>query len=254
MKHLISIGLVAGAMSMFCEMTSSNDDGPYGYVFDSAGNVVRSASGECVQALYTKQNVAPECTASTLPIAVYTAEPPPPAPAPEPAATMPDDAPVAAATPEPVPVEQTSETAAPVISAVPAPIPEVEQIQAAPTTELVTTIKGDALFAFDRTDIKPEARKQLSEIVGKLKVQQSIEEIVISGHTDADGSETYNQELSKKRAEAVKQFLVDEGVVSKRLVLQALGEALPVASNDTEEGRAKNRRVEISVQTVTTAQ
>jgi OOP family OmpA-OmpF porin len=71
--------------------------------------------------------------------------------------------------------------------------------------------------------------------------------IIAVGHTDSIGSDTYNQRLSVRRAEAVKAFLVSKGIERNRVYTEGKGEKQPVADNKTKEGRAKNRRVEIEV-------
>lgn len=263
MKNMMRIGFVAASLSMFSATALGANDESYGYVRDSNGKPVRGDNGDCVQAR-TNPSANPsesmaECGNSKMaaaPVAVETAKPAATkAPTEQPAAAAP--APESPATEnttalDPVPV---AVAAMPVAAPPPAEVnsaaaPEPEPAATQPQPEVIT-LKGDALFGFNRTEIRPEARKQLSDIASKLKAQQSIEAIVISGHTDAAGPETYNQELSKKRAESVKQFLVNEGVVSKSIVVQALGEERPVASNDTKDGRAQNRRVEILVQSAT---
>jgi OOP family OmpA-OmpF porin len=71
--------------------------------------------------------------------------------------------------------------------------------------------------------------------------------VEVAGHTDSTGSETYNQGLSERRANSVKDYLTSQGVTATRLSAKGYGEAQPVASNDTKEGRAENRRVELIV-------
>lgn len=257
MKNMMRIGFVAGSLSIFSATALGANDEPYGYVRDSYGNMVRGGNGDCVRARISKAESMAECGNSkpaAPPVAAKPAEPAaaPTAPAEPTAATPAPEAPAAEKTaaldPTPVVVAPTPAAAPPAAEIASAPAPEAEPAKAQPE---IITIKGDALFGFNRTEIKPEARKQLSDIASKLKAQQSIEAIVISGHTDAAGPEMYNQELSKKRAESVKQFLINEGIVSKSIVVQALGEERPIASNDTKDGRAQNRRVEILVQTAT---
>lgn len=100
------------------------------------------------------------------------------------------------------------------------------------------------LFDFDKAAIKPQSRPTIDEIVKFLKANPEIR-VVVAGHTDAKGGFDYNVDLSKRRAEAVVQALVAGGVAGTRLKSFGVGMAAPVASNDGEAGRAKNRRVEL---------
>lgn len=101
------------------------------------------------------------------------------------------------------------------------------------------------LFDFDKADIKSESKPQLDEIAALLKKTPELK-VLIVGHTDAKGSLDYNQNLSEKRARAVVKALTSQyGIAAARLTPVGVGMAAPVASNRTEEGRAKNRRVEI---------
>lgn len=100
-------------------------------------------------------------------------------------------------------------------------------------------------FDFDKADIKPESRPTLDEIGKFLKANPSVS-VVVAGHTDAKGQFDYNVELSRRRAAAVIADLVQHyGVASQRLTPFGAGMAAPIASNDDEAGRAKNRRVEL---------
>lgn len=72
--------------------------------------------------------------------------------------------------------------------------------------------------------------------------------IEIGGHTDYTGSDAYNQTLSQKRASAVRAYLISQGISAERLTAKGYGEAKPIASNETEEGKAENRRVEFKIQ------
>ncbi len=101
------------------------------------------------------------------------------------------------------------------------------------------------LFDYDSAAIQ-QASKPLLEKYGKA-LQEELSDIVvvIAGHTDNKGSDQYNLALAKRRARSVKQFLVKEfQIETSRLLLKSYGEEIPIASNDTAEGRAKNRRVE----------
>jgi adhesin transport system outer membrane protein len=106
--------------------------------------------------------------------------------------------------------------------------------------------KSDALFDFDKAVLKDDGKKNLDGLVAQIKGTQ-LDVAIAVGHTDAMGSEPYNQALSERRAEAVKAYLVSQGVAADKVRTQGKGETEPVASNDTEEGRAKNRRVEVTL-------
>lgn len=109
-----------------------------------------------------------------------------------------------------------------------------------------TTFSSDALFDFDKSDLKPEGKKNLDELIAKIK-GVNLEVAIAVGHTDSVGTEAYNLALSRRRADAVKAYLVSQGIPADRIRAEGKGESQPVASNATDEGRAKNRRVEIEV-------
>ncbi len=102
------------------------------------------------------------------------------------------------------------------------------------------TLKG-AIFDTNKSVIKPEFQSQLDDVAKVLKNTPDLT-IEIQGHTDSAGSEKYNQKLSERRANAVKDYLVSKGIDKDRMTAKGYGELMPVASNDTEEGRAANRR------------
>lgn len=102
-------------------------------------------------------------------------------------------------------------------------------------------------FAFDKATLTPEAKEILEEAVTLLKETDDIVEVRVEGHTDSIGSEAYNQELSQRRAESVVDYLTSRGVSGSNLLPVGLGENFPVANNDTEAGRAANRRVDFVV-------
>jgi OOP family OmpA-OmpF porin len=105
-------------------------------------------------------------------------------------------------------------------------------------------LKGVVLFDFDKADIKPEAHQLLDEVVTILKKNREMKG-VIEGHTDSMGSEEYNQGLSERRAQAVEKYIEEHGIDADRYTIKGYGESNPIASNDTEEGRQENRRVEL---------
>jgi len=104
-------------------------------------------------------------------------------------------------------------------------------------------LPGDILFAFDHAELRPEAYAVLAPLATSLTSDDA--PIDIAGHTDSLGSEAYNQSLSQRRAAAVSRFLTAQGVSATRLRVHGHGESQPVADNATEQGRARNRRVEI---------
>jgi OOP family OmpA-OmpF porin len=103
-------------------------------------------------------------------------------------------------------------------------------------------------FAFDKAVLTADAEEVLEEAVTLLKNTDSVIEVRVEGHTDSIGSDTYNKALSQKRAEAVVAYLVSRGLKSHSLMAVGMGETAPVASNDTDAGRAANRRVDFVVQ------
>ena len=102
-------------------------------------------------------------------------------------------------------------------------------------------------FPVDETALSPEAESRLAELVQRLKAENRNVYLEIQGHTDTVGDEAYNEQLGQARAEAVRRFLSRDGIALNRMATISYGEGEPVASNDTEEGRAQNRRVAIVV-------
>jgi len=102
-------------------------------------------------------------------------------------------------------------------------------------------------FAYDKAVIKHRSHDILREVAQVLKDNPQIRKVVIEGHTDSEGTEAYNKSLSLKRAKAVKRFLVKRGVKASRLDYKGYGFSKPIGDNSTEEGRAKNRRVEFTI-------
>jgi outer membrane protein OmpA-like peptidoglycan-associated protein len=101
-------------------------------------------------------------------------------------------------------------------------------------------------FDFDKTTLKTESYPELDKVVGFLQENTSVE-IEIAGHTDFKGSDNYNVDLSQGRCQSVVDYLISQGVDSYRLTAQGYGESLPVDTNETDAGRANNRRVEFTV-------
>jgi OOP family OmpA-OmpF porin len=101
-------------------------------------------------------------------------------------------------------------------------------------------------FGTDSAEFDAQAREQLDEAVSVLKLSPEMR-VRVEGHTDSRGSESHNQRLSEKRANAVMQYLIGQGINAGRLESRGYGESSPIASNDTAEGQARNRRVDFAV-------
>lgn len=121
--------------------------------------------------------------------------------------------------------------------------------EAAPAPKVVTervTLSAAALFDHDSAVFHRDAQPQLEEFATRVKALSSIQSVNIVGHTDSSGSDAYNQGLSERRAASVKNFLIEQGVDASIITTSGMGESQPVADNSTKEGRAQNRRVEVS--------
>lgn len=105
-------------------------------------------------------------------------------------------------------------------------------------------VLNDVNFNYDKATLRPEAHATLDEAVASLK-EWGDGKVEVAGHTDNRGTAAYNMRLSLRRAEAVRDYLVSKGIAADRLVVKAYGESQPVADNKTEDGRFKNRRVEL---------
>ncbi len=110
-----------------------------------------------------------------------------------------------------------------------------------------TTVRLDNIFFdFDKTSLKPESYKELNKVVDFLESNASVS-IEIAGHTDSKGSDEYNNNLSQGRAQAVVDYLYSQGIDDNRIQAHGYGESVPVATNNTDDGRAMNRRVEFTI-------
>ena len=135
----------------------------------------------------------------------------------------------------------------------PGKLPKLEMVPPVPSIEansLLITLDSGVLFDVNKYDVRvhPEAEEVLKNLAIVLK-EMDVKNFEIDGHTDSDGSDEYNQVLSEKRANSVKNFLVSQGVTAE-ITTKGYGESKPVASNDTAEGKQKNRRVEIIIPTI----
>lgn len=111
---------------------------------------------------------------------------------------------------------------------------------------LSVTFKGDVTFDTNSAELRPGLYNEINRVAGVLN-QYPDTLIRVEGHTDSKGSDEYNMDLSKRRANNVKTLLVMRGVAENRIEVVGYGKTMPVATNDTESGRQKNRRVEIRI-------
>lgn len=111
---------------------------------------------------------------------------------------------------------------------------------------LVITLSGSVLFVSDKSELLPAAQNRLNQVSDALLANKE-RKLTVEGHTDSQGSPSYNQQLSQRRADAVRSYLISRGYSSELIQAQGIGESRPVADNSSVEGRANNRRVEIIV-------
>ncbi len=124
---------------------------------------------------------------------------------------------------------------------------EVEDVKVVRMEEGIdVTFDSGILFGFDKSDLNPNAKDNIAKL-GRILNEYPDTRLTIQGHTDDKGDDNYNRQLSAKRADAVRDYLIANGVQGGRLNTAAFGEASPIASNDTEAGRAQNRRVEVVI-------
>ena len=108
------------------------------------------------------------------------------------------------------------------------------------------TFASGLLFGFDSDRLQPAAQANLADLAESL-LDYDDTEILIIGHTDASGSDSYNQTLSERRADAAAAHLIQNGISARRVDVMGLGEGEPVADNGSEAGRQENRRVEVAI-------
>ena len=133
----------------------------------------------------------------------------------------------------------------------PEKFPKLKMVPPVPSIEansLLITLDSGILFDVDKYDLRPEAEEVLKNLAIVLK-EADIKAFEIDGHTDSDASDEHNQVLSENRANAVKNFLASQDITAE-ITIKGYGESRPIASNDTPEGKQKNRRVEIVIPTI----
>lgn len=212
---LLAILASAGFIVATPQSFAASDLMSRGYVYDGAGKAVRDGNNDCVRTSdWTQELATTECNPELIPRAAAPA-----------------------AVEEEAPVAQTGPLG-------PSNAAEIAAIE--PRKEI--SISEKAQFDFDQAELKAEDKQRLDEALVQIKDLPEGAPIRITGYTDSVGSEEYNRELSMRRARAAEDYLVSHGVDQKRIELSGMGESNPVASNDTAEGRALNRRVEVQAE------
>jgi OOP family OmpA-OmpF porin len=117
-----------------------------------------------------------------------------------------------------------------------------------PPTPKVMVFEAAALFAVNKADLSPAGKEKIKEYREQARAElDTAKTVKITGHTDSSGAAEYNQKLSVKRAEAVRDYLISLGADASKMEVAGMGEDKPIADNKTAAGRAKNRRVEVEV-------
>jgi OOP family OmpA-OmpF porin len=171
-----------------------------GYLTDTKGDIVMTVTGLCVHTSeWTPAHAVEGCDGYVRPVAATppaAARPPAPPPAP---------APIVAQAPPPKPIPK------------PAPAPAPQRF----------SFSADALFAFDKADLKPEGKAMLDDLARNLSTA-NYDVVLVTGHTDRFGSTAYNQKLSERRATSVKNYLVSKNVPANRITTAGMGESQPM--------------------------
>ena len=131
--------------------------------------------------------------------------------------------------------------------AAPEPPPKPKKKRKAKLLGKKIEILEKVMFDYNKATIKVESHELLNDVAEVIKENPSITKISVEGHTDSDGSDKYNKDLSQKRANAVKKYLVKAGIAEDKLEAVGYGEERPIADNSTDEGKEKNRRVEFNI-------
>ncbi len=131
-----------------------------------------------------------------------------------------------------------------VVAQAPVPAPQPAPVKVAE----VVTLDAVTLFAFDRAELRADVSQVLDNLVQRIRDTEGVVRVEIVGHTDSIGSEAYNQSLSERRAASVRDYLIAKGIDASLIEARGMGESMPVAGNDTQQGRARNRRVEVAIE------
>lgn len=249
----LTLGLLTGLAAATSTLAHDIDANP-GYWSTPDGTVLRTGFGECWRTIeWTPALSIPECEGgrsavkapASAPLSAAEPAPVPAATVAEPAAAEPAPAAESVATSPAViaPAASAAPTAA--VAAAPEPV-AAAQPEPAPGFETIS-LSGAALFASGQDQLRNDDVAELDELAATMRRYPDIEQIEVVGHTDSRGAAAFNQALSERRAEAVRDYLVRRGVAAERITTLGMGPRQPIASNDTAAGRAQNRRVEIRV-------
>lgn len=261
MKPLIlALASAAIAGTAHVALAASTPAGSDGYWFDSSGHPIRNALGECVRtSSWSPDKAIAPCDPQRKTLASVESgadnrdhsrgDNAPPAPE---DMEYPEHA--SAARPEQEYPRPDGLALAPGANAAPDPRrsagADAGYFKAGDDAEQLlgpNNVATETHFAFDHADISYKEEKRLDEVIGTLARLPDDAVIQVIGHTDAVGSPDYNIELSLRRAKALREYLVNNGIEPRRIILAAMGESQPVATNATAHGRALNRRAEIQV-------
>ncbi len=136
----------------------------------------------------------------------------------------------------------------------PEPEPAMDEPEPEPEPEGKAVLRGNKIeilekvqFATGSAEILDESFELLDDVAAILEDNQQVTKLRVEGHTDSRGGKRFNRRLSKKRAAAVRRYLIDKGIDEDRLSSKGYGSSKPIANNNTEEGRSENRRVEFNI-------
>jgi len=234
-KNLIVMAVTSGLLAGCAAGSGSSRTAVKGpiasnsaYLSDSAGNVVLSGGGECTtNGSFTKGNEIIDC---------------------DPEAAAKAEAEKAAAEKAAAEKAAAERAAAERAAAEQAAAEKAAAAAAAAATPEVLNLSGKTLFASGSGSLSGEGKRAVQAIADELGTYASITSLTIIGHSDSSGDDTLNQQLSEKRAMAVREYIEEAGLGGgAQISVMGMGESQPIASNDTAEGRRQNRRVEIEV-------
>ena len=223
------IGMLSSLVTVLIASTYSAqaaNKSPRGYWVDSSGTIVRSGTGLCVRTgtWVPADAVVPGCDG----VPLQSVEP----------VKENKTAPAA-------PSAQTTNSD-PVIEPAASKSEETTKAAVVPPPIAKVSLTTDTSFGFDQATLRPEGINRLKKLQTELQ-NAKVDSILATGHTDSIGKASYNQKLSIRRAQAVKDYLVKLGIPSDRIFIDGKGATQPVASNKTSQGRARNRRVDVEV-------